>query len=349
MTKIVKSLGLFAFVCSAAVSAQVSHVSINSRMFELGAYPKMRVNVISDSQDMTRLEFALHQSTGEEKLMVEQLNRFLVLLTGVEDVTDPKARLLVREYRVDRWYEVKSVPLFDITGSAQPSVSAAKMAVVKPAKATKAEANKPTINTMASGDNTTVVKASKIVTEVNLVTVEAEVEPIVVAAVTESPVVPRSSGFIFPGDKPETEISQKANAPVSPKEAPSSTKASSNVNAADPDRIDTSNLLTTDAPKPTPEPAVTVKSNAASVEECHLDYNNETLWRIANRYALEWQVSVYGAMLAIHDANPSAFAKNRINALKKNATLDCPAAEIVARYTNAQAAKATFEDRQAGK
>jgi len=86
MTKIAKSLGLFALVCSAAVQAQVSHVSINNRMFELGAYPKMRVNVISDNQDMTRLEFVLHQSSGEEKLMAEQLNRFLILLTGVEDV-----------------------------------------------------------------------------------------------------------------------------------------------------------------------------------------------------------------------------------------------------------------------
>ena len=55
MTKIAKSLGLFALVCSACVQAQVSHVSINSRMFDLGAYPKMRVNVITDNQDMTRI------------------------------------------------------------------------------------------------------------------------------------------------------------------------------------------------------------------------------------------------------------------------------------------------------
>ncbi|MGL5669179.1 MAG: FimV/HubP family polar landmark protein, partial [Shewanella sp.] len=128
MTKIAKSLGLFALVCSVCVQAQVSHVSINSRMFELGAYPKMRVNVITDNQDMTRLEFAVQQSGGEEKLMAEQLNRFLVLLTGVEDVTDPKARLLVREYRVDRWYEVKNLPLFDNASSAESPVTQAKTA-----------------------------------------------------------------------------------------------------------------------------------------------------------------------------------------------------------------------------
>lgn len=107
MANIVKSLGLFILVCSASSMAQVSHVSINNMMFELGTYPKMRLNVITDNQDITRLEFVLRQSSGEEKLMAQELNRFLVLLTGVEDVKDPKAQLVVREYRVDRWYEVK--------------------------------------------------------------------------------------------------------------------------------------------------------------------------------------------------------------------------------------------------
>ncbi|TVL23669.1 histidine kinase [Shewanella xiamenensis] len=351
MTKIAKSLGLFALVCS-AVQAQVSHVSINSRMFELGAYPKMRVNVISDSQDMTRLEFALHQSTGEEKLMVEQLNRFLVLLTGVEDVTDPKARLLVREYRVDRWYEVKNLPLFDNTSSATSSVSQAKTAVVKSSKAAKAETSQLAASS-AKSDKTT-VKSTKVVQEVNLVTAEADVAPVIVAAVTANVAAPRASGFTFPEDKPDAKASSASSLSTEPSIAKPSTEpsaaqvSSANADMAKADKsingIDVSEAKTAEVTKI----ASSTNANATSSGECMLDYHNETLWRIANRYALEWQVSVYGAMLAIHDANPKAFAKNRINALKKDATLTCPSAEILARYPNAQAAKASFEDREAG-
>ena len=352
MTKIAKSLGLFALVCSAAVQAQVSHVSINNRMFELGAYPKMRVNVISDNQDMTRLEFVLHQSSGEEKLMAEQLNRFLILLTGVEDVTDPKARLLVREYRVDRWYEVKNLPLFDNTSSATSSVSQAKTAVVKSSKAAKAETSQLAASS-AKSDKTT-VKSTKVVQEVNLVTAEADVAPVIVAAVTANVAAPSASGFTFPEDKPDAKASSASSLSTEPSIAKPSTEpsaaqvSSANADMAKADKsingIDVSEAKTAEVTKI----ASSTNANATSSGECMLDYYNETLWRIANRYALEWQVSVYGAMLAIHDANPKAFAKNRINALKKDATLTCPSAEILARYPNAQAAKASFEDREAG-
>ena len=352
MTKIAKSLGLFALVCSAAVQAQVSHVSINNRMFELGAYPKMRVNVISDNQDMTRLEFVLHQSSGEEKLMAEQLNRFLILLTGVEDVTDPKARLLVREYRVDRWYEVKNLPLFDNTSSATSSVSQAKTAVVKSSKAAKAETSQLAASS-AKSDKTT-VKSTKVVQEVNLVTAEADVAPVIVAAVTANVAAPRASGFTFPEDKPDAKASSASSLSTEPSIAkPSTEPSAAQVSSANADMvkadkningIDVSEAKTAEVTKI----ASSTNANATSSGECMLDYHNETLWRIANRYALEWQVSVYGAMLAIHDANPKAFAKNRINALKKDATLTCPSVEILARYPNAQAAKASFEDREAG-
>uniref|UniRef100_Q0HZJ4 Response regulator receiver protein n=1 Tax=Shewanella sp. (strain MR-7) TaxID=60481 RepID=Q0HZJ4_SHESR len=384
MTKIAKSLGLFALVCSACVQAQVSHVSINSRMFDLGAYPKMRVNVITDNQDMTRLEFAVQQSGGEEKLMAEQLNRFLVLLTGVEDVTDPKARLLVREYRVDRWYEVKNLPLFDNASSAASSVSQAKTAVVKSSKAATAETRQLAASSAKS--DKTPVKSTKVVQEVNLVTAEADVAPVasvVVAAVTtEVAAAPRASGFTFPEDKSDAKASSSSSSSVvasakaevaksepSKTEAakaemstpePSTTEVASEPAvaqaSADLPRVDKSKAAI-DAPEVKAGEATATEVNTVSSTnsqstnsgECLLDYHNETLWRIANRYAPEWKVSVYGAMLAIHDANPKAFSKNRINALKKDATLYCPSAEILARYPEAQAAKTSFEDREAGR
>ncbi|MFG0457351.1 FimV/HubP family polar landmark protein [Shewanella mangrovisoli] len=391
MTKIAKSLGLFALVCSACVQAQVSHVSVNSRMFELGAYPKMRVNVITDNQDMTRLEFAVQQSGGEEKLMAEQLNRFLVLLTGVEDVTDPKARLLVREYRVDRWYEVKNLPLFDNASSAVSPVTQAKTAVVKSSKVAAAETSQLAASSAKS--DTTPVKSTKIVQEVNLVTAEADVAPVapvVVAAVTtEVAATPRTSGFTFPEDKSEIKASSTSSSSVVASDEAKPKAVKSEVT-----KPETSKSEPSKADMPTPEPSTievesvqavaqtpadvpkvdkstttidspevkaaeatateaklvsSINANATNLGECMLDYHNETLWRIANRYAPEWKVNVYGAMLAIHDANPKAFSKNRINALKKDATLYCPSAEILSRYPDAQAARTSFEDREAGR
>ncbi|PWF62175.1 hypothetical protein CBX96_16975 [Shewanella sp. BC20] len=386
MTKITKSLGLFAVVCSACVQAQVSHVSINSRMFDLGAYPKMRVNVITDNQDMTRLEFAVQQSGGEEKLMAEQLNRFLVLLTGVEDVTDPKARLLVREYRVDRWYEVKNLPLFDNASSAASSVSQAKTAVVKSSKAATAETSQLAASSAKS--DKTPVKSTKVVQEVNLVTAETDVAPVasvVVAAVTtEVAAAPRASGFTFPEDKSDVKASSTSSSSVVAsaetkaevaKSEPSKTEAAkAEMSTPEPSTTEVASepavaqasadlpivdksKTAIDAPEVKAGEATATEVNTVSSTntqstnsgECLLDYHNETLWRISNRYAPDWKVSVYGAMLAIHDANPKAFSKNRINALKKDATLYCPSAEILARYPEAQAAKTSFEDREAGR
>ncbi|MGL6011284.1 MAG: FimV/HubP family polar landmark protein, partial [Shewanella oncorhynchi] len=85
-------------------------------------------------------------------------------------------------------------------------------------------------------------------------------------------------------------------------------------------------------------------------EHCQLTYlAGETLWRIANRYAKDWDVSVYGAMLAIYEANPVAFSKNRINALKSNAVLSCPSKMILDQHSDAKEARAVFEAKEAGK
>lgn len=283
MTKIARLLGLLALMCSATAVAQVSHVSINSRMFELGAYPKMRLNVITDNQDMTRLEFVVHQSTGEEKLMAQQLNRFLILLTGVEDVTDPKALLLVREYRVDRWFEVKSLPVFGADKTPEPEVAEPKLATT--------QITKPVVGSTAK-------------------TTLASAEPTAMAPIAAT-------------DTTNTASSPKGQSTLM--DAPL-----------------TSTLTPHSNPNPSP-------STALTSEECVLNYAaNETLWRIANRYAAQWEVNVYGAMLAIYDANPKAFAKNKINALKKNATLYCPTKEMLTRYADAGEAKAIFEDKSGG-
>ncbi|MDP5147720.1 hypothetical protein ORI98_14865 [Shewanella sp. ULN5] len=75
--------------------------------------------------------------------------------------------------------------------------------------------------------------------------------------------------------------------------------------------------------------------------------DNETLWKIANRYKLQWNTNVYGAMLAIFEVNTKAFSKQRIHLLLKDASLNCPAPHILAQYNDVSADRRTFEALQA--
>lgn len=102
--------GLFFYVGN--VHAQVSHVSINEQQFVLGGYPKFRLNIVSQHESIDKVQFVVRQASGEERLMVKPINNFLLLVSGVEDVLDPDATLVVREYRVNKWRDVKAFPLF---------------------------------------------------------------------------------------------------------------------------------------------------------------------------------------------------------------------------------------------
>lgn len=364
MANIVKSLGLLALVCSAQSMAQVSHVSVNSRMFELGGYPKLRVNVIADNQDMSRLEFVVQQAGSEEKLMVEELNRFLVLLTGVEDVKDDKAKLLVREYRLDRWYEVKSINLF---GEAKPTSAALT------AKAASGSKNTTTALVPKRADKVN-AQSVKVAAE-STRELEAKPATAVIAAanthVDTKPTVPVAevvTGFKFPEAaneqntpvaevKPVVEISEPVAAKTTLVEAVMSEPVAVKTTPAEtvvPETV-MSKIVATETVKTTNSElqvnaAETSPTASQTPEHCQLTYlAGETLWRIANRYANDWDVSVYGAMLAIYEANPAAFSKNKINALKSNAALSCPSKMILAQHANAKEAQAMFEAKEAGK
>ncbi|GGQ15237.1 FimV/HubP family polar landmark protein [Shewanella litoralis] len=71
--------------------------------------------------------------------------------------------------------------------------------------------------------------------------------------------------------------------------------------------------------------------------------NADTLWRIAERYKEQWNTSVYGAMLAIFEANMLAFSKQKIHLLLKDALLVCPSTDILAQYDNKAVDKKVFE------
>ena len=216
--------------------AKVTHVSINKQQFALGENPKLKVNVVTESANLDKLQFIVEQKSGSERLMANPVNSFMLLLDGVEDVTDADAILIVKEYQINQWQEVKRMRLFDGVAIAKPiAKSISKAALVK--------------------------------------------------------------------DK--------------------------SVNLAKPKSVVTAQPILEDS---------LVEAN------CQLSYDGQqTLWRIASMYAKEWQLSTYGAALAIFDANPKAFSKGKINNLRADAVLDCPSLSVKQRYLDAKFAKQTFD------
>ncbi len=71
----------------------------------------------------------------------------------------------------------------------------------------------------------------------------------------------------------------------------------------------------------------------------------DTLWRIADRYRQDKSVSVYQVMLAIYELNPNAFEQDNLNLLVQGATLRLPSQRYTARVNKAQAqARADRDD-----
>ncbi|QYK01117.1 hypothetical protein [Shewanella psychrotolerans] len=221
--------------------AKVTHVSINQQQFALGANPKLKVNIVTERSHLDKLQFVVEQQSGSERLMVSPINSFMLLLDGVEDVTDADAMLIVKEYQINQWQEVKRMRLFDGATLTKPLATPLDKKLTKP----------------------TVVNDNLVSTAVNPTGV-----------VTAKPLLDN-------------------------------------------------NLI---------EP------------NCQLDYDGkQTLWRIASMYAKAWQLSTYGAALAIFDANPKAFSKRKIDKLRADVVLVCPSLLVKQRYLDAKFAKQTFD------
>ncbi|MCL1142084.1 FimV/HubP family polar landmark protein [Shewanella gaetbuli] len=78
--------------------------------------------------------------------------------------------------------------------------------------------------------------------------------------------------------------------------------------------------------------------------DCTIDkQSDDSLWRVAMGKYKQWQVNVFGAMLAIYEANPKAFAERKIHQLKADAKLECPSAELLSQYSDLQTDKQKFD------
>ncbi|MGE6433805.1 hypothetical protein [Shewanella baltica] len=94
------------------VNAQVEHISLHKRLFELGKLPMLKLNIVVSSDELVNLEFVLAQHNDEEVLLVQQLNPFMLLLLGVVPVTDINAKIIVRHSTQAQWHEFMTVGLF---------------------------------------------------------------------------------------------------------------------------------------------------------------------------------------------------------------------------------------------
>ena len=111
MKRMIFALVVF-FICTSA-HAQVSHISINKRLFELGQHPSLKLNIVSSHNSFNKVQFSIRQADGEERLVSEPITGFMLRVSGINEVTDKKAVLVVKEYRVNRWYQVKVISLFN--------------------------------------------------------------------------------------------------------------------------------------------------------------------------------------------------------------------------------------------
>lgn len=292
-------LMLVLMLLTSVARAETAHVSINQRMFELGHLPLIKVNVVADSEDMTRLEFIVRQQGAAEKLMVQPINRYMVLLLGIDEVTDKQAELLVREYRINRWHELKRLPLFDTSVPvALRSNRARVFAEQMPTESLQVAVSTQAIENKAIENKTIEARA--------------------VQATAVSSKVVQSSAV------QAQRVKEVAGQPQSEPQSLGVPSASQAVAA----------------------PGRQVKALPIASREpgCMLDFDGtETLWRVASRYAENSHTHVYGAMLAIFDANPKAFSRGDIRNLRSDAKLHCPSSSLLESYGDKTAAKEKFE------
>ena len=162
-------IGLLALVISSPALANITHVSINQRLFDVGKLPLLKINIVSNIKDSKRFQFLLQQQTGSERLMVNRINDFMLLVQGVEEVTDNQATLLVQEYRDNYWYDVARLPLFAADVPAGVPPEGIKLAMYKkPQAPTSVQSVQPSPvaeSTAAEAASSQTVETSKLLAE----------------------------------------------------------------------------------------------------------------------------------------------------------------------------------------
>ncbi|PKH29574.1 FimV/HubP family polar landmark protein [Shewanella sp. ALD9] len=266
---IILVFGLLGYI--ATPMAQVNHVSINSRQFELNNLPQLKINIVAQNDDASRLGFYIRQlddsldgnKVVQQKLAVQSINRFLLQLKGTDIISDVNAQLIVTEDTAKGAVTLAVMALFD----APYSVNSATLV-----------SNVVTSRVLPVAKDTTSGKVSKKHQQDD-------------RRLEQASSVPELSELSEPSEPSETSTAESSHQAI-----------------------------------------------------CVIERDNsDTLWRIANRYKEQWHTSVYGAMLAIFEANLMAFSKQKIHLLLKDVPLHCPSKAILAEYNNKAVDRKVFE------
>ncbi len=85
-------------------------------------------------------------------------------------------------------------------------------------------------------------------------------------------------------------------------------------------------------------------STNSPTESCMLKrVGNETLWSLATRYSLQWQIDVFSAMIAIYRVNINQFGNQHIGLLRNDVTLVCPSEAILEKVGDKAKMKSEFQ------
>lgn len=137
--------------------------------------------------------------------------------------------------------------------------------------------------------------------------------------------------------------------PPSPNDAPAAPEPAAPV-AQQPEPAPAAEEPATSAPEPAAEASAPPAPSAPVAERAPGEYGpvaeGETLWEIANNTRAEG-VSVNQMMLALLRANPDAFFKDNVNALKRGAILRIPERADAQTLSNAEAAASITAQAQA--
>lgn len=272
----------------APAQAKLEHVSINSRQFELGQYPQLKINMVGDKNVAASLAFYVKQGQGakavQEKLMVQPINGYLLMVTGTENVTDKAAQLVVKKYHRNTWHTFIELPVFDAPLSDNSAQLVQSQAMDQSLANVKAQAAQN-----AASSVTALVDSNHRSKQEQLSRVATQA------------------------------VSQGASSTSAPKVKGQTPHKSEPVEASQ-----------------------GLPANTKAI--CTLPYTQgESLWRIASHYAPSWQVNVYGAMLAIYNTNPKAFAGGDIQGLMQGVTLICPTGRELSQYQDSGIDRLKFE------
>lgn len=275
------------------VQAKLNHVSINSRQFELGQYPQLKINIVAEKSEAAGLAFYVKQRQGNEeqleKLMVQPINNYLLMVTGTENVTDKNAQLVIKKYRRNTWYTYLELALFSAPLSKNSANLARSPAITQSMDSVKAQAAQN-----AASSVTALVNNNRTARDEQTKKTKQEVAVVL-------------------ADEPQA----------------------TNIQIKETKGEKIQETAPTDA-------AAVVPAQSKGI--CVLPYTQgETLWRIASHYALSWQINVYGAMLAIYNTNPKAFADEDVQGLMKGAVLICPTGKELSQYVDKTIDELKFE------